>query len=434
MQKQDIEALVKNGGIVQIFALDLNGKPMTLQVHPARMAELAETGVVFDASSVAGMATVEDSDRLVVPLPDTFRVVRFRDETLGFVIGKINKQAGARSPSDTRAVLERVLDRAESAHGCRFLAGPEYEFFLLTGDERADNLYSDQAGYFDAPPHDKGDVVRKRIIDVLADCGIPFEKAHHEVTASQHEINLPAAAPLDAADRTVLFNYVTRCVAAEHGLHATFMPKPFDDQNRNAFHIHLSMQDADGRNLFHDAAAEHGLSKRARQFIGGVVRYARQVSILMASTHNSYKAYVADREAPVVRGWGIRNRSSMVRVPHAAGPEATRIELRCPDPAGNVYLQIAGLIAMGLRGIEEELDCGQPDRASAYRRLGGRVRNPRYLPKCMFEALAEAERSAFLRDLLGETLFERYLALKAADWEEHRTRVTALECREYLSR
>jgi len=434
MQTQDIEALVKGAGIVQIFSLDLNGKPMTVHVNPALLPTLAETGIGFDASSVAGMATVEDSDRLVVPLPETFRVVRFRDETLGFVIGKIHGQDGTRSASDTRAVLERVLDRAESDHGCRFLAGPEYEFFLLTGDELADDLHSDQAGYFDAPPHDKGDVVRKRIVDVLAGCGIPFEKAHHEVTASQHEINLPAAAPLDAADRTVLFNYVARRVAAEHGLHATFMPKPFDDQNRNAFHIHLSMQDADGRNRFHDAAAEHRLSETARRFIGGVIRYARQASILMASTHNSYKAYVADREAPVVRGWGIRNRSAMVRIPHATGPESTRIELRSPDPAGNVYLQFAALIAMGLRGIEEKLDCGRPDRGRAYQRRRGRVRDPRYLPTCMFEALAEAERSAFLKELLGETLFERYLDLKTADWEEHRTRVTALECQKYLSR
>jgi glutamine synthetase len=295
-------------------------------------------------------------------------------------------------------------------------------------------MHSDSAGYFHCDPHDKGEVVRNKIIDVLEKCGINYEKAHHEVTASQHEINLEYSNPLGAADRTVLFNYVTQKVAAEYDLHATFMPKPFDGQNRNAFHIHLSMVDKKGKNLFYQKGGEYNLSKTARQFMGGIIKYARETSIVMASTFNSYKAYVIEREAPVVRGWGLKNRSSMVRVPYASSTESTRIELRNPDPTGNPYLQMAALIGMGLQGMREELDCGRPDMGSTYKvRRKYRVWDRRFLPKSMFEALVEAERSKFLKELLGERIYNNYMGLKIADWEEHRTHVTPKEHEKYLS-
>jgi glutamine synthetase len=154
----------------------------------------------------------------------------------------------------------------------------------------------------------------------------------------------------------------------------------------------------------------------------------------MASTFNSYKAYVVEREAPVVRGWGLKNRSSMVRVPYASSPESTRIELRNPDPTGNVYLQMAALIGMGLQGIKEELDCGRPDIGSTYKvKRTYRVWDRRFLPKSMFEALVEAERSRFLKELLGERIYNNYMALKISDWEEHRTHVTPREHQKYLS-
>jgi len=204
--------------------------------------------------------------------------------------------------------------------------------------------------------------------------------------------------------------------------------------NRNAFHIHTSMTDLDGNNLFYDGNAEYHLSTKMRQFIGGILKYARESSIILASTLNSYKAYIMDREAPIIRGWGLKNRSSMVRIPHAINPKATRLELRCPDATGNVYLQLATLIAMGLKGLEEQLDCGSPDSGSTYQKTSRkRIYDKRFIPKDIFEALMEAEKSDFLRELLGPSIFNNYLSLKMADWEEHRTHVTPLEHRKYLS-
>jgi glutamine synthetase len=210
------------------------------------------------------------------------------------------------------------------------------------------------------------------------------------------------------------------------------MPKPFDEHNRNAFHIHLSMYDKNGKNVFYDAGAEHNLSKTGRQFIGGILKYARETSIVMAGSLNSYKAYVMDREAPVRIGWGLKNRSSMVRVPYTSSPENTRIELRSPDPSGNVYMQMATLIAMGLQGIKEGLDCGQPDAGSTYAKGRGKVFDTGFLPKTMFEALMDAENSEFLKKLMGKHIYSSYMVLKTDEWESFRTNITPMEHKKYL--
>ncbi|MEQ8225787.1 MAG: glutamine synthetase family protein, partial [Candidatus Eremiobacterota bacterium] len=364
----------------------------------------------------------------------SFKIIKFKNERIGFLIGKIYNKNGSRAKSDPRYVLEKVIKKCKSESGLKFLVGPEYEFFLFNSEDFNGNIYTDRVGYFNADPSDKGSDVRKNIVNVLTGCGVKFEKAHHEVTPSQHEINLCPEKPLKAADRTLLFSYITRKVAKEHGYHATFMPKPFDEQNRSAFHIHLSMQNMDGENMFYSADGPYNLSEVARQFIGGIMKYARETSIIMASIYNSYKAYIVEKEAPITIGWGIKNRSSMIRVPYFSRPDNMRIELRNPDPAGNVYLQIATFIEMGLQGIREKLDCGNPDTGSTYRKNKSiKVIDRHFLPKSMFEALVEAEQSDFMRKSLGKEIFEHYMYLKLAEWEEHRTLVTGREYKKYLS-
>jgi len=420
--------------LTKIFFTDLNGRLMSLPVNPDNIESIISNGIGFDGSSIAGYATVDASDRLLFPDPGSFRIVEFADEKLGFFIGHVYNDQGSRAGTDPRAVLENVLEEAETKYGFRFLVGPEHEFFILAENEFGEKVHSDSAGYFRSTPHDKGEALRNSIIATLKACGIQFEKAHHEVTPSQHEINLECASPLIAADRTVLFNYITQKVAEQFGYHATFMPKPFDDFNRNAYHIHLSMQDLKGQNLFYDANGEYNISKICKNFIAGILKHARETSIIMASTFNSYKAYIFDKEAPVVKGWGFKNRSSMVRLPYTHNPDSTRIELRNPDPAGNPYLQIATLVAMGLQGIKENLDCGQPDIGSTYKRkYKYRVWDRRFLPKSMYEALVEAERSKFLKAVLGERIYNNYMALKITDWEDHRVHITERELNKYLS-
>lgn len=426
----------------KIFFSDLNGRAMNLSVNERDLESIEDHGVGFDGSSIAGFASVENSDRLLFPVKSSAKKIRLKEESIDFFIGKILNEHGERSETDARAILEFTLENAEKKHGYRFLVGPEHEFFLLNGNEFelsgeniGDQSHSDKAGYCHAQPHDRGESIRHQITEVLKDCGVNYEKTHHEVTPSQHEINLECCEPLEAADRTVLFSYITKKIAMENGLYATFMPKPFDNLNRSAFHIHVSMQDNQGKNLFFKKGAEFNLSDQARYFMGGILRYARETSVIMASTYNSYKAYIKEKEAPILRSWGFRNRSSMIRVPYTSSDHNTRIEIRSPDPSGNVYLQLATLIAMGIKGIENKLDCGAPDNGSAYEKRieSPRLWDDRFLPKSLYEALVEAERSDFLKEILGETACDNYIRLKTSEWEEHRTHITPREHQKYLN-
>lgn len=432
--------LISDVDFTKIFFTDINGRLMNLFVNPVMVDKMSKTGVGFDGSSIAGYTSVENSDRLLVPSLSTYKKIDFGDKTVGFLIGDIYDEKGNPSGTDPRHLLKRVLENAEKEFQVRFTVGPEHEFFLLnrestetaTDPEMSFLEHSDGIGYFVSSPMDKGESVRQSIVNVLAGCGIQYEKTHHEVTPSQHEINLECTDALSAADRTLLFSYVAKQVAEKNGFTTSFMPKPFENYNRNAFHLHLSMQDLEGRNLFYDETAKYQLSDLARYFMGGILKYARETSIIMASTVNSYKAYIMGKEAPVVRGWGLQNRSSMVRVPYILSPESTRIELRNPDPAGNVYLQIAVLISMGLAGIREKLDCGKADKGSAYSKdYGLKVWDEDFLPRSLYEALVEAEDSRFLKETIGEAIYTNMMALKVREWEEDRVHVTQREHHKY---
>ena len=210
--KETLETL-KQTDSTKIFFTDLHGRIMSLPVNPNNMESLCNTGIGFDGSSIAGFASVEKSDRLLKPVKESFRLVKLADEKVGFFNGDVYNEAGKRSLADPRAALENIMAEAEAELGYKFIVGPEYEFFLLKGDQFDENSHTDRGGYFQASPHDKGEAVRNRIINVLKECGIVFEKSHHEVTPSQHEINLECTDPLNGADRTVLFNYVTQKVA-----------------------------------------------------------------------------------------------------------------------------------------------------------------------------------------------------------------------------
>jgi len=431
----EIKKKLKTVDTTKIFFVDFNGRIMNLPVNPDNIESILENGIGFDGSSIAGYGTVDSSDRLLFPDPDSFKVLIFSDETVGFFIGSIYNEKDKPAQTDPRAILKNVLDEAEREFGFKFLLGPEHEFFLLNNGKKRKNLHTDHGLYFQSSPHDKGEAVRNRIVNVLKECGIAFEKAHHEVTPSQHEINLEPTDPLNGADRTVLFNYVTQQTAAEFGYRATFMPKPFDGYNRNALHLHLSSQDLDGNNVFYDKDAAQNIGTTARQFIGGILKYARETSIIMASTFNSYKAYVSEREAPVICNWGFKNRSSMVRIPYCPDPQSTRLELRSPDPAGNVYLQVAILIAMGIEGIRNNITCGEQSTSNiSSKDISTKIWDERFLPKSMFEALAEAEGSSFLKQTLGDETYQNFMALKTREWEGHRTHVTNRELSMYLDR
>ncbi|GMA59156.1 hypothetical protein GCM10025858_36590 [Alicyclobacillus sacchari] len=201
---------------------------------------------------------------------------------------------------------------------------------------------------------DLGENCRRDIVVTLENMGFEIEASHHEVAPGQHEIDFRYANAVEAADNIATFRLVVKTVARQHGLHATFMPKPLYGINGSGMHTHLSLF-RDHQNAFYDPDDELGLSETARFFLAGVLEHARGFTAICNPTVNSYKRLVPGYEAPSYIAWSGKNRSPLVRVPAARG-QSTRVEVRSPDPSCNPYLAIASLLAAGLDGIERQLE------------------------------------------------------------------------------
>ncbi len=265
--------------------------------------------------------------------------------------------------------------------------------------------------------------------------GIPIEYHHHEVGPSQHEIDMRYAAALDMADYMLTYRLVVKEVAKKNGFHATFMPKPLFGENGSGMHTHQSLF-TDGRNAFFDADDKWHLSRRGKAFIAGQLRHARELSAVFAQWVNSYKRLVPGYEAPVYVAWSQRNRSALIRIPlYKPGSEqATRAEIRCPDPACNPYLTFAALLHAGLEGIEQGYELPDPMETNLYH-LTAEQRRERgivSLPETLGEAIDELSQSELMRKALGPHIFDRYVELKRKEWDEYRVQLTEWEMERYL--
>jgi glutamine synthetase len=258
-----------------------------------------------------------------------------------------------------------------------------------------------------------------------------------ETALGQNEIDFKYDEALTTADRAATMKMVTKAVAARNGYVATYMPKPFPNVNGSGMHVHESMwAPKDSMNLFYDDNGKTGyLSETALQFIGGQLAHGREICGILASWPNSYTRLVPGFEAPVYVAWAFRNRSPLIRVPNFGKRKAAaRIEIRCPDPAGNPYLQFAVLCLSGLDGIRKEIEPPEPTELNVYK-LTYEERKERgivSLPESLSEALEEMEGSEFVRHALGETLYENYLHEKHREWDLYRTQVTPWEVERYI--
>jgi glutamine synthetase len=241
---------------------------------------------------------------------------------------------------------------------------------------------------------------------------------------------------LEMADRTMTYRLVVKEVAAWHGYYATFMPKPLFGENGSGMHTHMSLFRR-GRNQFFDAKDANHLSPTAKAFIAGLLEHAREMAAVLAQWVNSYKRLVPGYEAPVYVAWSQRNRSALIRVPlYKPGSEqATRAEIRCPDPACNPYLAFAALLHAGLEGIERGYELPEEMRTNLYR-LSADERRERgiiSLPESLGEAVEELAGSALMKRALGEHIFPRYIELKRKEWDEYRVQISRWEMDKYLA-
>jgi glutamine synthetase len=441
--RETIEA-AKTSGIrfVQLQFTDILGivKSVTIPIHQLEGSVLH--GTWFDGSSIEGFTRIAESDQYLVPDMSTFAELPWQrgDGPRGTarVICDVFTPRGEPFVGDPRYVLRRQVERAKKL-GYIVNMGPELEFFLFRRDEagRIAPLPHDLAGYFDFST-DLAQEVRHDMVDALEAFGIRVEAAHHEVAAGQHEIDFEYSDALRTADNAVTFKFTLKAIAQQHGLYATFMPKPIHGINGSGMHTHQSLYSiAEDRNAFADTDNQYGLSEVARSYMAGILTHARGMIAVLAPLVNSYKRLVPGYEAPTYLTWGRTNRSALIRVPKVSpgkSVEGTRVEVRCPDPSSNTYLAFAAMVAAGLDGIEKGMTLSEPVEESLFEMDAGRIaeKGIRELPGTLGEAIDELEKDSVLCEALGDHVLSHYVEAKRAEWDEYRTQVTQWEIDRYL--
>jgi glutamine synthetase len=416
---------------IRLWFTDVLGFLKSFAITPAELEDAFEQGMGFDGSAIEGYARIHEADMVAKPDAGTFQALPGRSEEGGVarMFCDVLTTDGDPFDGDPRWVLRRNLERA-AASGFTVYAMPEMEFFLLSDAETAKPL--DQGSFFDQTALDLSQDFRRVAIGMLERMGISVMQSHHEIAPSQHEIDLREADALTMADHVMSARLVVKEAALERGLHATFMPKPFEGLPGSGMDTHVSLYEGD-RNAFYDPGQEANLSKTARSFIAGLLVHAREYTAVTNQWINSYKRLVPGYDAPTHICWAQRNRSAMVRV---GGYRSDRvdIEVRSPDPAANPYLAFAVLLAAGMKGIEEDYELPPEagdniyEMTEAERRAAGITA----LPVDLHEALTEMERSELVAEALGEHVFEYFLRNKHRDWDAYQQYVSPFERERYL--
>ncbi|MBD3228015.1 MAG: glutamine synthetase [Candidatus Lokiarchaeota archaeon] len=419
---------------------DVNGFLKSVAISTRDLENVLQSGQSFDGSSITGFGSIEESDMVIIPDPSTFKVIPWRKKersTCRFLCD-IYLPNGQRFEGDPRYVLYKVLKKCQKEGNYEFQCAPELEFFFIEKDGNLRPTPIDMHGYFDYHPSDKTEDLRREIAEISEKFDIIIEMAHHEVAKGQHEMDFKYDEAMKTADRTVTMKMLIKSVAARKGgVNATFMPKPFQFSNGSGMHVHQSLW-SNGENVFFSDDEESGyLSKTALNFIGGQLKYAREICAILASWPNSYKRLVPGYEAPVYVAWGFRNRSPLIRVPNFyKKKKAARVEIRCPDPAGNIYLILAVLAYTGLLGIKDEMEPPEPTDLNVYE-LSHRQRidlGITSLPESLGEALKELESSDVAKEALGEVIYDNFLKVKWEEWDAYRTQVSEWEINRYLEK
>jgi glutamine synthetase len=440
-RKEAVDDLVARVEAEQVRHIDLQytdviGGVKTVTIPASQLGQAISHGVWFDGSSVDSFARTAESDMYLVPDPVTFQLLPWGKERTARLICWATTPDGEAYAGDPRGVLRRAVEEAARL-GFEYRVGPEIEFFIL--ERAADGSLAptshDRSSYFDFSSDGNTDL-RQRMVSALLSMGIAVNTSHHEIAGGQHEIDIDASPALKAADDVITFRYALKAVAQQAGAIATFMPKPFDGQPGSGMHVHQSLlQGRDDANAFAGEDA-YGLSDVAQHFIAGQLHHAAGITAVLAPLVNSYKRLVRGFEAPIFISWARTNRGALIRVPHVGRSQATRVELRSPDPSCNPYLAFAVMLRCGLDGIERRLPLPPPVEESLYGFDETELerRNVGVLPDNLKDAVDALEADEVVIDALGDHLAERFIAAKRLEWQEYRGQVTPWEINQYLER
>lgn len=439
---EEIRQIVKDKKVefIKLQFCDINGQVKNMSLPSSQLDKILNNECMLDGSSIKGFRNIETSDMYFYPDLATFTLLPFREDkaagtNVARLICDIHNPDGTPFEGCPRSNLKRVLKRAKEM-GYEMNVGPEAEFFLFKKDENGfptTNTH-DRAGYYDTAPDDMGENIRKEIVRTITAMGFEVEASHHEVSEGQHEIDFKYEDALTSADNIITFRYAVKAVANKMGVHATFMPKPIYGINGSGMHCNLSLF-KNGKNTFYDPKRAHQLSETALYAIGGLLDHVKNFTAVTNPTVNSYKRIVPGFEAPVYLAWSLANRSALIRVPAKRG-NATRVELRSPDPSCNPYLALAVILEAILDGVEKKtkppLDIDKNIfKMDDKERKRAKIET---LPGSLYEALMLMKKSAIVKSALGEHIFKEFMQSKLKEWDGYRTAVTKYELDMYLER
>ena len=436
--KEDIIRMVKEGDVefIRLQFTDIFGQLKNVAITASQIEKAVNNQIMFDGSSIEGFVRIDESDQYLYPDLDSFAIFPWRPShgKVARLICDVHNPDGSPFVGDPRGVLKRALKKAADLGYDAFNVGPEAEFFLFQTDDegKPTTKTNDEAGYFDLGPLDHGESTRREICMALEQMGFEIEASHHEVAEGQHEIDFKYAGALHTADNIMTFKLAVKTLAQKNGLHATFMPKPIFGINGSGMHTNMSLFQ-NGKNVFYDPDGEKGLSREAYAFIAGILHHVRGFAAITNPLVNSYKRLVPGYEAPCYLAWSASNRSALIRIPAARG-QATRVELRSPDPACNPYLAFAVCLAAGLDGIEKGMTppAEVTENIFAMDQAAREANGIASLPGSLEEAVAALEADPLVLDTLGEHVAANFIAGKKREWDEYRTRVSSWEREKYI--
>ena len=435
--KEDVLRIAKEKDVkfIRLQFTDIFGQLKNVAITASQLEKALDNECMFDGSSIEGFVRINESDMYLRPDYDSFVILPWKDRVARLICAVYCADGNTPFLGDPRNVLKKVVKEAADM-GYTFNVGPECEFFLFQLDEDGNptTKTGDVAGYFDMGPADQGEQCRRDICLALESMGFEIEASHHEVAEGQHEIDFRFDEVVKTADNVMTFKHVVKTYARRHGLHATFMPKPVFGINGSGMHTNMSLT-KDGKNAFYDENAELGLSDTALHFIAGVLKHVKGITAIANPLVNSYKRLVPGYEAPVYIAWSASNRSSLIRVPAARG-KGTRIELRSPDPSCNPYLEMALCLAAGLDGIKNNLTPPQNTTKNIFEMSAEELAADGidYLPGTLEDAMNEFQADPFMKETLGDHVYEKYVEGKLREWDEYRTSVSNWETNRYLTK
>lgn len=438
LTKQDIIDLVEKEDVkfIRMQFTDMTGQMRNLAVTVSKLIEALDNKVLIDGSPLKGIMCLEDCDLYLYPDLDTFTIFPWRPHSgkVARLICDLYTPDGKPLVCEPRMVLKREIERAKKL-GYTLDVGPECEFFLLETDDdgKPTTVPGDDAGCFDLAPLDNGENCRRDICLNLEEMGYTVESSQHEMGKGQHEIVFRHENALATADKLITFRSVVKTLAKRNGLHATFMPKPFENECGSGMHLKFYVY-KDGKNVFYSKDNANNLSDIAYKFMAGILKHTAEMSCLTNPIVNSYKRFIPGFDAPCYISWSAQNSSLLLKIPPQPYPESACIELRSPDPTANPYLAIAACLKAGLDGIsnDEELppsiDVNIHDLSKREKEMLG-IKN---LPISLNEAIKIARDSEFITELLGKRFKDAYLDAKQDEYRSYGRTISNWEIENYL--